>query len=166
MAIIRSFEELEIWQAASGQCQQIFDLIEDGRFDFDTSLADQINRSSGAVTDRIAEGFDRFSKADFRQALVVARGTNAEVRSQLHRARSRKHIEGAEAEGFMQASEQLGQKIGSLIHHLSSAAESSARGYEGVDEPQVGYGHPAAPHYDLLPQFIINAQYADDSHSG
>ena len=35
----------------------------------------------------IAEGFERYSRADFRHFLSIARGSASEVRSQLHLAR-------------------------------------------------------------------------------
>lgn len=97
MATVKRFEELVIWQLARVQCQSVFELMEDGRFDFDVPLRDQINRSSGSVMDNISDGFDRFSREDFRKFLVIARGSAAEVRSQLYRATDRKYLSEGES---------------------------------------------------------------------
>ena len=105
---------------ASLQCQNIYELIEHSRFDLDRPLADQINRSSGSVMDNIAEGFDRFTKADFRHFLIIARGSNAEVRSQLYRAKARKHITDDEAGKLIQDARHLGIKSTASFNILTS----------------------------------------------
>jgi four helix bundle protein len=44
----------------------------------------------------IAEGFDRYSRAEFRQFLSISRGSTSEVRSQLHLALALGYISQAE----------------------------------------------------------------------
>ena len=40
----------------------------------------------------IAEGFERYSRPEFRQFLSIARGSAAEVRSQLHVAHALEYV--------------------------------------------------------------------------
>jgi four helix bundle protein len=159
MATVRVFEELEIWQMAAVQAQSVFEMIRDGRFDRDRALSDQMNRSSGSVMDNIAEGFDRFSKADFRQFLIVARGSNAEVRSQLYRAKSRSHITENEAADLIQQSRHLGIRINKLIQHLdrSSFKMKPKAAPNAVAEPFEYYQHSNEDlYYDLLQEMITS----------
>ena len=51
-----------------------------------------MNASSGSVLDCIAEGFERSGNAEFKNFLVIAKGSNGEFRSQLYRCFDRKHI--------------------------------------------------------------------------
>jgi len=44
----------------------------------------------------IAEGFERYSRSEFRQFLGIARGSASEVRSQLHLARGLEYLNESE----------------------------------------------------------------------
>jgi four helix bundle protein len=157
MATIKIFEELEIWQQSRLQCQRFFELMQAGCLNGDAPLRDQMNRSSGSVMDNIAEGFDRFSRADFRNFLVVARGSNAEFRSQCYRCKDRGHMTEAEADHFIRETRHLGIKINSLIRHLDqSDYKSKPRGSNNdVKEPIVAYDYQDADFY-FLPQSFIS----------
>jgi len=59
MATISKFEDLEIWQSARLQANELFVIYSVGAFSKDFELCNQISRSSGSVMDNIAEGFER-----------------------------------------------------------------------------------------------------------
>ncbi len=119
MPTVKRFEELQVWLLAEAQCNAFYDLVKEGRFKNHFSLQDQMDRSSGSVMDNIAEGFDRFSKADFRHFLVIARGSNAEFRSQLYRCKSREIIAPETFEMLKQAAAHLGAKLHHFINYLT-----------------------------------------------
>ena len=119
MATLKRFEELQIWQMAEQQCVTFYALVKEGRFKGHQSLKNQMDRASGSVMDNIAEGFDRFSKIDFRHFLVIARGSNAEFRSQLYRCRSRNVISEEEFAAFSLATVNLGVKLHHFISYLT-----------------------------------------------
>jgi len=107
--------------------------------------------------DNIAEGFDRFSRADFRHFLIIARGSNAEVRSQLYRAKSRGHISMQEAEILIQSSKKIGIKISRLIRHLDSSiykAKAKVAEVTSASEPEMEYSVEV---YDTLPSEFIDS---------
>lgn len=93
MATIKTFEDIGAWQKARILSKQVFELTLTGSFSKDYALRDQINRSMGSVMDNIAEGFERGGTREFIQFLSIARGSAGEVRSQLHRALDRKHLD-------------------------------------------------------------------------
>jgi four helix bundle protein len=81
---IERFEDLIAWQKARELTKQIYTITKDGEFSKDFGLRDQIRRSAVSVMSNIAEGFDRAGRAEFHRFLVIAKGSCAEVRSQLY----------------------------------------------------------------------------------
>jgi four helix bundle protein len=83
---IARFEDLEIWKEARELSKLIKSFTKKSEFSRDYKLSSQINSSSGSVMDNVAEGFDRDGNKEFIQFLSIARGSNAEKRSQGYRA--------------------------------------------------------------------------------
>ena len=81
---ISRFEDLVAWQKARELTREIYRVTNTGRFGKDFALRDQIRRASVSVLSNLAEGFDRASRSEFHQFLVIAKGSCAEVRSQLY----------------------------------------------------------------------------------
>ena len=88
----KKFEELPCWQKARELCRAVFDLINQGDFQKDFSLRNQIWRASGSAMDNIAEGFEDASTREFIRFLGYSQRSTSEVQSQLHRALDCKYI--------------------------------------------------------------------------
>ena len=120
MATIKDFEDLEIWQHAREQCSRIYEITRKETFNKEFELKGQIKRSSGSVMDNIAEGFERGGNAEFINFLGIAKGSNGEVRSQLHRAIDNAFISQDEFELNFEKNKILGKKINSFIDYLKN----------------------------------------------
>lgn len=121
MATVSRFEELEILKLAREQARVIFEMTRIGHFSKDFELRKQINAAAGSVMDNIAEGFERFSNKEFAQFLIIAKGSNGEVRSQLYRANDRNYISKVDLQNRLEFSELIGRKIKSFLDYLSSS---------------------------------------------
>jgi four helix bundle protein len=77
-----------------------------------------MNASSGSVMDNIAEGFERSGNSEFKNFLVIAKGSNGEFRSQLYRCLDRKHMNNEKFEELLAKNIKLGSKIASFINYL------------------------------------------------
>lgn len=121
MATVKSFEELEIWQLARSLANEIYRLTQTVTFAKDYCLRDQINKSSGSIMDNIAEGFERGGNREFIQFLAVAKGSSAEVGSQLFRALDRNHITEETLSELKEKSTLISQKINGLINYLNGS---------------------------------------------
>lgn len=78
------FEELLVWQKARLLTQHIYQITQEGRFVRDFGLTSQIQRASVSIMSNIAEGFERYGDGEFHQFLSIAKGSCAELRTQLY----------------------------------------------------------------------------------
>jgi len=76
----RSFEELEVWKRACQLAVELYELLRDSR---EYALRDQMQRAAVSIASNIAEGAERGRK-DFIRFLRVARGSSAELRTQVY----------------------------------------------------------------------------------
>lgn len=81
---VEKFEDLIAWQRARELTKNIYRVTKQGEFSKDFGLRDQIRRASVSIMSNISEGFERGGRAEFHQFLVVAKGSCAELRSQLY----------------------------------------------------------------------------------
>jgi len=131
MATVTKFEDLEVWKLAREQAKAIYALTNEGNFSKDFSLKDQINRSAGSTMDNIAEGFERFTNKEFAQYLIISKGSNGEVRSQLYRAFDKGYITEEVLNERLEFSVMLGNKIKSFVDYLQSSKYKSKPRKEG-----------------------------------
>lgn len=75
----QSYESLEVWQMSLDVAEKVYHLLTSSR---EFALKDQLQRASISVPSNIAEGAERGGQ-DFRRFLRIARGSNAELRTQL-----------------------------------------------------------------------------------
>jgi four helix bundle protein len=90
---IEKFEDLIAWQKARELTRDIYKITKDGELSKDFGLRDQVRRSSVSVMSNVAEGFERGGRAEFHQFLVIAKGSCAELRSQLYVALDADYID-------------------------------------------------------------------------
>ena len=90
---ISRFEELIVWQRARVLAKEVYRATQAPEFRRDFGLSDQIRRASVSVMSNISEGFERYSRTEFRHFLSIARGSVAEVRCQLYLARDLEYID-------------------------------------------------------------------------
>ncbi len=121
MATIKRFEDLDIWQLARKQCQDCIILCNEGSLSKDFELKNQMGASSGSVMDCIAEGFDRSGNSEFKNFLLMAKGSNSEFRSQLFRCFDKKHFLKQRLDELMEKNITLGNKIMAFVTYLQKS---------------------------------------------
>ena len=87
---IQSFEDLEVWKEAMRLSIEVYNLLQDCK---DFGLRGQMQRASVSIPSNIAEGFERQMNKEFMQFLYIAKGSSAELRTQLYLAIQVKVIE-------------------------------------------------------------------------
>ena len=76
-----SFEDLEVWQRACKLAVEMYQLLRDCK---DYGLKDQMTRAAVSIASNIAEGAERGSNAEFIRFLHIAKGSAAELRTQIY----------------------------------------------------------------------------------
>jgi four helix bundle protein len=111
---VEKFEDLIAWQKARVLSREIYKVTRTTRFSKDWALVDQIRRATTSVMSNIAEGFERGSRAEFHQFLVVAKGSCGEVRSQLYIALDADYVGQAESKRLHDMATEVSKIIGGL----------------------------------------------------
>ena len=78
-----NFKELKVWQHSKDLAVDIYRLTDQGLFIKDFGLRDQMRRASISVPSNIAEGDDLDTDKQSIRHLYIARGSVAELRTQL-----------------------------------------------------------------------------------
>ncbi|MEW6606498.1 MAG: four helix bundle protein [bacterium] len=78
------FEDIKAWQIARELVKDIYRITDNDRFSKDFGLKDQIRRAGISIMSNISEGFERGSDKELNQFLNYARGSAAEVKSQIY----------------------------------------------------------------------------------
>jgi four helix bundle protein len=78
-------------------------------------LSSQMRRAAVSIASNLAEGSARSSKRDFRQFVVIARGSNAELQTQLMITARLSYATDAK----IAEAQDLCQEVGRMLHGLS-----------------------------------------------
>ena len=87
MKAIESFKDLQVWQRSIQLSVAIYRLTQDFPAEERFGLTSQLRRAGVSVASNIAEGYGRGSTGEYKHFLGIARGSNAEVQTQLVIAR-------------------------------------------------------------------------------
>ena len=96
MATIKRFEEIKAWQEARELAKLVYKVTRGIAIAKDYGLKDQIQRAAVSVGSNIAEGFARNGNKEFAKFLWIAKGSAAEVQSQLYTAKDIGYISDAD----------------------------------------------------------------------
>ena len=111
---VERFEDLIAWQKARALTQAIYQITRQEAFAKDFGLVRQIRNASVSIMSNIAEGFDRGNRNEFHQFLTIAKGSSAEVRSQLYVALDAEFISTTQFEKLLAQAEEVGRVVGGL----------------------------------------------------
>lgn len=76
-----SFEDLEVWKKSCRLVVILYELLEDCK---DYGIKDQMLRAAVSIPSNIAEGSERNSIQEFKRFINIAKGSAAELRTQVY----------------------------------------------------------------------------------
>jgi len=115
---IRNYRDLQIWQKGIELVDVVYSLTSQFPPHELYGLGGQLRRAAISVPSNIAEGWTRQSTKDYIRFLCIAKGSLAEIETQLAIASNLHYIEPAKAEGVQQQSIALSKMISGVISAL------------------------------------------------
>jgi four helix bundle protein len=126
--VARSFRELKVWQVAIELSLTIYELTADFPKHEIYGITSQMRRAAVSIASNIAEGSARGTRRDFRQFVLIAKGSTCELQTQLLIAQ---RLGYANLERFSDAEQQV-QNVAQMLSGLSK--------YLGTTAPSKGAG--------------------------
>jgi four helix bundle protein len=113
------FRELTVWQKARDLAVETYKITQEHAFSRDFGLRDQIRRAVVSISSNIAEGDERGSNKDAVRFFYMAKGSLAELETQLEIAHSIGYIDKSVLGDMNEKCSTIGKMLGSLIKFRS-----------------------------------------------
>jgi len=115
----RSFEDLDVWKKACRLAVKIYEVLRECK---DFGLRDQMTRAAVSIASNISEGAERDSVAEYIRFLHIAKGSAAELRTQVYIAQQ---IDLISSEVKKELVDEL-KTISSMLHSLIKSLNPKA----------------------------------------
>ena len=109
------FKSLLVWQKAQTLAVDIYQLSKSADFSREFALADQMRRAAISIPSNIAEGDERDTDKDAVRFLYIAKGSVAELRTQLDLANKVSLLSNTLFTIFDQQAEEIARMLRGLI---------------------------------------------------
>ena len=104
-----------MWQQAKELAVEIYRVTNMAAFSRDFPLRDQIRRSAISIPSNVAEGDERGTNKEAVRFLYIAKGSLAELETQLEIAYEIGYLDSSALHDFNQKCDSIGKMLGSLI---------------------------------------------------
>jgi len=119
MVKIERFEDIKAWQEARALVKITYNAIKSDRgFGSDYKFREQIQSAAVSIMSNIAEGFSRRTTKEFAQFLFIAKGSAAEVQSQLYVALDQGYISAGKFNEVYSKSDEVARLLSGFIQYL------------------------------------------------
>jgi four helix bundle protein len=112
-----NFEKLQVWKRSARLSAELYKAFSTLR---DFGFRDQITRSGLSIPSNIAEGMTRGTPRDKRHFLLIAKGSCAELRTQIYIGIDIGYIEKACGNRWIQETREIAAMLSGLISKLST----------------------------------------------
>lgn len=114
---IQRFEDIIAWQRSQDLAVNVYTQFKDNK---DWDFKNQICRAAVSISNNIAEGFDRSSKADFRRFLFISLASCSETKSMLYLAQRLNYLNSENTGILMKQSVEISKILNGLIKSLGT----------------------------------------------
>lgn len=115
-----SYTELKVWQKGMDMVEEIYHITlklpESERF----GLISQLRRAAVSVPSNIAEGYSRMTTKEYINFLSIARGSNAELETQLLICKRLNYLSDSDLSLAFPLLKEIGKMISAIINTLGT----------------------------------------------
>ncbi len=145
MGTPKSFEDLEVWQAARDLATEVCRLSRDGALGKDYGFADQLRQAAIGILGAIADGYEQGDNRELVLALRAAKGGAARVRSLVRVAKALGYVTEAQESGLLEQVSTIARMLFGFIRYIEKGPAHPTGSRPGVDGDAAPAGrHPAA----------------------
>jgi four helix bundle protein len=123
---VRSYEDLVVWQKAFDLAEAMYMASSSFPKEEVYGLTSQIRRSAVSIPSNIAEGHERNSRGEFLQFLGHARGSLAELETQIKLAARLSYLSPEKYESLRNSMSEVGRLLNGLRTSLASPRSASS----------------------------------------
>ena len=116
---VERYQDLVVWQRAMQLVKETYKLTKRLPKDETYALSDQMRRSAVSIPSNIAEGFERQSKKEYVHFLSIAKGSKAELQTQLQICVEIGYLDIVDIGEAMILSEEVSKMLSVMIRKLT-----------------------------------------------
>ncbi|EKY18507.1 four helix bundle protein [Capnocytophaga genosp. AHN8471] len=115
---IEDYKDLIVWQRSMELAEEVYRLVKKLPKEELFALSDQIRRAVISIPSNIAEGYERNSTKEYIHFLSIAKGSKAELETQLLLCTKIHYLNNSDIEKSISLIQEIGKMINSLQKHL------------------------------------------------
>ncbi len=116
---VKNYEELIVWNKAMDMVEEIYKVTDKLPAKEVYGLINQIRRAAVSVPSNIAEGNTRSTKKEYAYFLSVARGSGAELKTQILICERIEYLKREDTEKTLNMIDEIGKMLFAMINRLS-----------------------------------------------
>lgn len=117
----KGYEQLNVWQKAMDLTVEIYGLTKHFPKEELYGITNQMRRAAVSIPSNIAEGHSRNSQKEFLKFLSIAKGSNAELFTQLLICERVGYISSSNIKPIKQLSQEIARMLTSLITRIEAS---------------------------------------------
>lgn len=117
---MNGYQDLLVWQKSMQLVKEVYALVKLLPKEETYALSDQMRRAAVSIPSNIAEGYSRNSDKELMQFLYIARGSKAELETQIKIGIMLNYFSETQAEKALNLCVEVGKMLNSFILKLSA----------------------------------------------
>lgn len=119
-AIFRSYQDLEVWQKAMALAKEVYQATANFPSEERFGLVNQMRRAAVSIPSNLAEGHSRSSTNEFRRFIFIAKGSAAELETQIILSTDLEYLEEQAKDSLLDQLSRIGRMLRGLSKSLAA----------------------------------------------